>query len=154
MGIEENKRIMQRYFDELMNKRDYSKVDEILHADYVGSGGGGIKGVEGHKKYTAYMHSVFSDLHWETLEMIAEGEKIALFQKLSGVHEKEYGGFPGTGKRFSINLMVSVYEFKNGKVCRGLTRQVYDYLNLYQQLDILPPTEKLVKEYKESHNLA
>jgi len=153
MGIEENKKTLQRYFDELMNNRDYSKADEILHKDYSGSAGGGFKGVEGHKQYTSYLHSVFSDLHWATLEMIAEGDKIAIFQKCSGIHEKEFGGVPGTGKRMSFD-MVSVYEFKDSKVYRGLTRVFYDYLNMYQQFGVLPSTEEIIKAYKESRKIA
>ena len=54
MGVEENKVIMQRYFDELMNNRDYSKADEILHPEYTGSAGGGLQGVEGHKQVHYY----------------------------------------------------------------------------------------------------
>ncbi|OGN90413.1 MAG: hypothetical protein A2158_05585 [Chloroflexi bacterium RBG_13_46_14] len=152
MGVEENKKILQRYFDELMNNGDYSKVDEILHEDYSGSAGGGLKGVEGHKQYTSYMHSVLSDLHWETQEMIADEDKIAIFQKLSGIHEKEYGGVPGTGKRFSFN-MVSMYEIKDGKVYRGLTRMLYDSLNMYQQIGVLPSTEEIIKAYNESQKM-
>ena len=79
MGIEENKKTLQRYFDELLNDQDFSKSDEILHEEYSGSAAEGLKGVEGLKQYRDYMHSLSSDLHWETLEMIAEGDKISIF---------------------------------------------------------------------------
>jgi predicted ester cyclase len=152
MSIEENKRILQRYFDELMNNRDYSKADEILHKDYSGSADGGFSGVDGHKQYTRFVHSAFSDLHWETQEMMAEGDRIAIFQKCSGIHDKEFRGIPGTGKRFSYD-MVSMYEFKDEKVYRGLARQIYDRLNLFQQWGILPSTAEIINAYKESHSV-
>jgi predicted ester cyclase len=152
MSIEENKAIMQRYFDELMNNRDYSKADEILHPDYTGSAGGGLQGVEGHKQYTSWVHSVFSDLYWETLDMIAEEDKIAVFQKPRGIHEGEFQGVPGTGRSFSFD-MVSVYEFKDGKVYRGLARIVSDTLIFYQQVGVLPSNDDFIKAYKEANNL-
>ena len=74
MGIEENKKTLQRYFDELMNNGDYSKAEEILHENYTGSGNGGVKGIEGHKQLNQLWHSAGPDMHYETLEMIAEGD--------------------------------------------------------------------------------
>ncbi len=31
MSVEENKKTLRRYVDELMNNLDYSKADEIIH---------------------------------------------------------------------------------------------------------------------------
>ena len=76
---EENKVIMQRYFDELMNNGDYSKADEILDQDFIAAGAGGLKGVEGHKQYREYMFSVISDGHIEVQQIIAEVDTVAVF---------------------------------------------------------------------------
>lgn len=149
MGVEENKKTLQRYFDELINKQDYSKVDEILHEDFSGAGGGGIKGVEGHKQLNKYMHSAAPDAHWETLEMIAEGDTVVIFQEFTGTLIGEYQGIRGKGQ--SINrIFSSIYEFKDGKVIRGLTRVVMDNLSFYQQVGALPTTEEIIKTYNDS----
>ncbi|MFC1900997.1 ester cyclase [Chloroflexota bacterium] len=152
MGIEENKKTLQRYFDELMNDGDYSKAGEILHEDYVGSAGGGLKGIEGHKQYRNYMFSAAPDGRFETLEMIAEGDKISIFQEMNGTLDGEYQGIQGRGQPIT-RLIASIYEFKDGKVIRGLTRVVIDNLSFYQQIGALPPTEEIIKAYNESHNL-
>lgn len=149
MGIEENKKTLQRYFDELMNDGDYSKAAEILHEDYSGSAGGGFKGVEGHKRYRTYMHSAAPDGRFETLEMIAEGDKIALFQGWRGTFVGVWEGLQGKGQPLAFTIS-SVYEFKDGRVIRGLTRSVRDSLSVYQQIGALPPTEEIVKAYNDS----
>ena len=152
MGIEENKEIMQRYFDELMTNRDYSRVDEILHQDFIAVGGGGLKGVEGHKQYNDYLHSVVSDARFEVQQMIAEGDTVAVFSEWSGTNDGSTQGIPPTGNHVSF-IMAAVYEFKDGKILRGAVRTLSNHLSMYQQMGILPSTEEIIKTYKETHNL-
>ncbi|UCD09098.1 MAG: ester cyclase [Dehalococcoidales bacterium] len=149
MSIEENKKILQRYFDELMNNGDYSKVNEIIHKDFSGSGGGGIKGIEAQKRQRDYMYSSAPDAHIEILEMIAEGDKVAVFQEVKGTLTGEYQGIKGKGQPID-RVWACIYEFKDGKVFRGLTRIVIDQLSFFQQVGALPPTEEIVKAYNES----
>jgi len=149
MGIEENKQTLQRYFDELFNNQDYSKADEIIHEDYTGSAGGGIKGIEGFKQLNQQWHSAAPDLHFETLEMIAEGDKVVIFQEFGGTLVGEFGGLQGKGQSIT-RIGARVYEFKDGKVYRGTTRNVADMLSFFQQVGALPPTEEIVKAYNDS----
>ena len=149
MGIEENKKKLQRYFDELHNKQDYSKADEILHEDYSGSAGGGLKGLEGFKQYSKFMHSLASDAHYEILDMIAEGDRIAVFGEWKGTWDGVFFSVQGTGQQF-VRSQADVYEFKNGKVYRGLVRGVSDVLSTLQRVNILPSTEEIFKSYNDS----
>ncbi|MFC1900127.1 ester cyclase [Chloroflexota bacterium] len=150
MGVEENRKILQRYLDELLNNGDFSKASEILHEDYSGSAGGGLKGVEGLKQFRNYMRSRSSDMRFNVEEMIAEGNKIAIFGEWSGTADGEYLGIPATHKPFSY-VLAAVYEFQDGKVIRGLTRSVSNQLDVFQQLGILPSIEEIANNYKESH---
>jgi len=149
MAIEENKKTLQRYFDELFNNQDYSNADEILHEDYTGEAGGGIKGLEGFRRLNQIWHSAASDLRFETLEMIAEGDKVVIFQKLKATLTGELNGIRGKGQSITRTL-VRIYEFKDGKVIRGGMRSVGDMLSFFQQLGALPSTEEIVKAYNES----
>jgi len=147
MGIEENKKTLRRYFDELMNNGDYSKVAEIIHEDFTGSRG--IKGIEAQKQLRDYMFSAAPDARIKILEMIAEGDKIAVFQEIKGTLTGEYQGIKGKGQPLD-RIWACIYEFKDGKVIRGLTRIVIDNLSFYQQVGALPPTDEIVKAYNES----
>ena len=149
MDIEENKKTLQRYFDELMNNGDYSKADELIHEDFSGPAGGGIKGIEAHKQHRSQLVSAGNDIHWETLEMIAEGDKIVIFQRFTATFVGEYQGIKGTGQQID-RTWACMYEFKDGKVIRGLTRLVIDNLSFYQQVGALPPTEEFIQAYIDS----
>lgn len=149
MGIEQNKKTMQRYNDELMNEGDYSKVNEIIHEDFSGSAGGGIKGIEAQKRQRDYLWSAAPDARVEILEMIAEGDKVVIFQQVKGTLTGEFQGIKGTGQPIDRTL-ACIYEFKDGKVFHGLTRMVMDNLSFFQQVGALPPTEEIVKAYNES----
>ncbi|HEY93417.1 MAG TPA: ester cyclase [Dehalococcoidia bacterium] len=147
--LEENKVIMQRYFDELMNNQDYSKADEIIHEDFSYSWGGGLKGVEGHKQHIADLHSRASNLHIEILDMAVEENKAVVLQEWTAIHDKELFGIPATNKSLS-NRMAGVVEFKDGKIFRSTTEIVRDMLSVFQQLGVLPSTEEIIRNYNNS----
>ena len=95
------------------------------------------------------MFSAAPDSHWETLEMIAEGDKISIFQEWKGTLIGEYQGIKGKGQPIT-RLISSVYALKDGKVIGGLTRIVVDDLSLYQQIGALPSTEEIIKTYNDA----
>ena len=153
MSIEENKVIMQRYFDELMNNGDYSKANEILHQDFVAVGAGGLKGIDGHKQYRDSVLSIVSDGHIEVQEIVAEEDKVVVFSEWSAIHDKgNFLGVPPTGKKLTFD-MVGVYGFKDGKILSGAVRTLSNQLPVFQQLGVLPSNEEFIRVYKESHNL-
>ena len=150
MSIEENKVIMQRYFDELMNNGNYSKADEILHQDFIAVAAGGLKGIDGHKQYRDSVLSIVSDGHIEVQEIAAEEDKAIVFSEWSAIHDKgNFLGVPPTGKKVTFN-MVGVYGFKDGKIISGAVRTLSNQLPVFQQLGVLPPTEEFVKAYTDS----
>jgi ketosteroid isomerase-like protein len=149
MGIEENKEILQRYFDELFNNQDYSKADEIIHEDITYSWGGGLKGVEGHKQHIADMHSRVSNLHIGILDMAVEENKAVVLQEWTAIHDKELFGIPATNKSFS-NRMAGVVEFKDGKIFRSTTEIIRDMLSVFQDLGVLPSTEEIIRNYNDA----
>ena len=151
MSVEENKVIMQRYFDELFNNQDYSKGDEIIHEDFTYSRGGSLKGVEGHKQHTADIHSWFSNLQAMVLDMAVEENKAVVLQEWTAIHDKEFNRIPATNKSFSYRY-ANVFEFKDGKIFRLSTEIVRDLLSVYQQMGVLPSKPEIIKNYNDSLN--
>ncbi len=149
MSVEENKKTLRRYVDELMNNLDYSKADEIIHEDFTYSFGGGLKGVEGHKQHMADLHSRCSNLHIGILDMAVEENRAVVLQEWTAIHDKELFGIPATNKGFS-NRMAGVIEFKDGKIFHSTTEIVRDMLGVYQQLGVLPSTKEIIKDYNDS----
>jgi predicted SnoaL-like aldol condensation-catalyzing enzyme len=78
MSTEENKAVVRRIWEEILNKGDLALVDEIIATNYVGHGPGGqeVKGSEGLKQlFTMYLNA-FPDLHFTIEDMVAEGDKV------------------------------------------------------------------------------
>ncbi len=148
MGIEENKVIIQRYF-KLFDNQDYSKGDEIIHEDFTYAFGGGFKGVEGHRKHTADIHSMFSNLQSRILDMAVEENKAVVLGERTGIHDKEFNGIPATNRSFSYRY-ANVYEFRDGKIVRLSTEIVSDMLRFYQALGVLPSAEQIIINYNDS----
>ena len=149
MGIEENKGTVRRYIEEVLSNQDYSKGEEIIHEDFTYSFGGGLKGVEGHKKHTADLHSMFSKLHARILDLAVEENKAVVLQEWTAIHDKEYNGVPATNKSFSWKH-AGVLEFKDGKIFRTTTEIVEDRLSVFQDLGVLPSTPEIIKNYNDS----
>ena len=132
----------------MFNSGDYSKVNEILHEDYS-SGGGRVKGIEAQKQRRDYFMSAVPDGHLEILEMIAEGDKIAIWQEVKGTFTGELGNVKGK-RQLIARILVSIYEFKDGKIISAGRREVMDNLSFFQQLGALSTTEEIVKAYNDS----
>jgi steroid delta-isomerase-like uncharacterized protein len=128
-----NKKVTRRLIEEVANGRDLTVMDELVAEDFVeiepapGQG----PGREGLRQVFASMHRAFPDLHWQTEEQIAEGNKVVTRFTWSGTHEGEFAGVPATGKTVKVKGIV-IDEFEDSVMFRS--RILSDDLSLFQQL--------------------
>lgn len=75
---EENKAIMNRFMEEVINRRNLAAADEIVAEDFVELDPlpGQEQGREGLKQVIAMLSAAFHDLWWTVEEQIAEGDKV------------------------------------------------------------------------------
>ena len=135
---EENKKTLQRYFDEIGNGRDYTNALEIMDENFNGRPGEeSINGIESHKQMSAWWYSMFPDAYNDLKEMIAEGDKVLAYSVNSGTHSgTDFMEHPASGRKFNFDIM-AIYTFKDGKLISG--RVIPDQLKMYQQLGFYPP---------------
>jgi predicted ester cyclase len=78
MSVEENKVIVNRVWNEVLNECKLDVVDELVDTSYVyhGPGGHEIKGPEGLKQFARGLRTSFPDLHFTVEDLIAEGDKV------------------------------------------------------------------------------
>ena len=81
------------------------------------------------------LHRAYPDLHVAVEGIIAEGDKVAARNVVTGTHRGEYLGIPPTGKRVTYNEMF-MFRFANGRVVE--TWGVVDVLTQLRQLGALP----------------
>ena len=137
MTLEENKRFIERFVEETINKKNLDAIDEFVADDFVervpfpgqGPGRGGLKQAIG------LFLSAFPDIHWILTEQIAEEETVVSRFTWTGTHRGEFLGIPPTGKRAEVwGVVMDVVT--NGKLRES--RIIMDTLGLLQQLGAVP----------------
>jgi steroid delta-isomerase-like uncharacterized protein len=138
MGIEENKAIVRRFAEEVLQKHDLSVIDKIISEDYVfhGPGGQEIKGPEGFRQLATISLAGFPDGSYIIDDMVAEGDTVAVRYTRTGTHTGEYHGIPPTGKQISVPVAL-FYRLAGSKIIEALGYS--DSLVLFQQLGVSPP---------------
>ena len=137
MSTEENKALIRRY-QEAYNKNDMAALDELVASTIVSHNHlpGLPPGLEGSKMAHQGLLQTFPDLHTETLDLIAEGDKVVQRFAVSGT-DKGAGlmGAPPTGKYYKVSG-ISVFRLDNGKIVEHWGQ--FDQIGVLQQLGLMP----------------
>ena len=138
MSTEENKALLQRFYDEVFNQGNLEVADELIAADAVEHEA--FPGLEGNgpevaKQFVAIIRSAFPDIRVHTQDMIAEADKVVARITLTGTHRGEFLGIPPTGKQIEVGTM-DIVRVADGKMVEhwGVT----DNLTMMQQLGVVP----------------
>lgn len=130
---EKNKRLYMRLADEVLNRKDLSVVDELLHANFAENVAGQRRqiGVEGFKSARQRRNAAFPDWQVVVDDLIAEGDKVVVRATGHGTHSGDFMGIAPTGKRISVTW-IAIYRVDNGKLAEHW--QNIDDLGLLKQL--------------------
>jgi len=106
MSVEEkNKALVRHFLEEVYNRGNLDKADELLAPEYVDHTvpPGKYAGREGLKRSVAKQRASSSDLHINIEEQIAEGDKVVTWVIGSGTHDREsFMGLAPTGARMTM----------------------------------------------------
>ena len=115
MSTEENKAIVRRVIDEMVNKGNLEVADEVLASDYIYHfPTHEINGPEGLKEFISMMRTAFPDLHVTIEDLIAEGDTVAARFIMQGTFKGELMGMAPTGKQLTFPEAVFI-RFEGGK---------------------------------------
>lgn len=95
----------------------------------------GLTGAEALKQVWEVLLRAFPDIHVALEETVAEGDRVASRNTVTGTHLGEYRGMPPTGKTVSYGEMF-IFRFAEGRVAE--VRGVVDVLAQLRQLGALP----------------
>lgn len=122
---------------EAMNAKDLDAFIGMLAEDFVDHDEfpGLQPGREGVRQMFANMFSAFPDFRMEVDDLFAAGDKGVARMRMTGTHQGEFMGIPGTGRRVDVNG-IDIVRFRGGKAVEhwGVT----DMLALMQQLGAIP----------------
>ncbi|MBI3782272.1 MAG: ester cyclase [Deltaproteobacteria bacterium] len=135
---EANKAIVRRLFDEVWNSGKVDKIDELYSPDYVADYRPYAPLRRGHDAIRDMVQrawTTFPDYHEELLEMVAEGDKVAVRLRITGTQKGPWGPIPSTGKKLDFEEML-ILRIVDGKVVEQ--RGLVDNLNALRQLGLVP----------------
>src|SRR6478609_2480183 len=104
----ENKTVITRFVEEVINQGRLERADDLVAVDFLELDPlpGQRQGREGLKEVIAGMRAAFPDIHWTVDEMVAEGDKVFSRFTWSGTHRGEFLGISATGKQIKVAGMV------------------------------------------------
>ena len=142
MSIEENKRLVRNFFEEVWNNRNLDYIDEVYTPDFVlhalwqnTSAGGAIEahGREPAKRVIGGWLDGFPDMTVTVDDQIAEGDLVGSRHTSTGTHTRVFQGIPPTEKSATITGM-TLTRVANGKIVEAWT--CWDALGMLEQLGL------------------
>lgn len=136
MSTENNKLLVRRLYDEVLNQQTTAPVAELATAEYVehdplpGQG----EGLAGLVDRVQQLTTAFAP-HFEIEDLLAEGDRVMVRWTNTGTHVGEFAGIPPTGRSFQI-AGIDVYRIEADRLAEHW--HVIDELRLLQQLGIIP----------------
>lgn len=138
MSIEQNKNIVSRVFNELINQEDKSVIDQIFAADVVVHDPfmGTAHGVDAFRQLLGMFDAAFPG-HRVTVEgMVGEGDFVSVLHTHTATHGGDFMGVPPTGRTGVVNGL-ELFRLENGRIVEFWRKD--DDVSLLMQLGILPP---------------
>jgi predicted ester cyclase len=133
MSVEENKALIRRIIDEVINTGNYEVVDDLFAPDYVNHNP--LPGVrtdrEGVKQSFRTLRAAFPDLRAINDDLVAEGDRVVALRGFEGTHEGPFMEAAPTGKHIILDG-ITVFRVVNGRVAERWG--VLDMLGVMRQL--------------------
>lgn len=135
---EQNKALVQRFYEEVFNKKNIAAIDELCDPNIVDHSAmpGQAPGRQGLKDAFSLYVNAFPDIRVNVEEIIAERDLVATRFTGEGTHRGELFGTAPTGKKIKFNG-IDIIRVKNGKAVEAW-HQGDDMVGL-MQLGIKPP---------------
>src|SRR4051794_11683218 len=104
MNLEENKKFMNYFIQEVINNKNLDAADDIVAEDFIEHipFPGQEPGRDGLKFVLRSMFTGFPDMIWTVHEQIAEGEKVVSRFTWTGTHKGDFMGIPPTNKTVEV----------------------------------------------------
>jgi steroid delta-isomerase-like uncharacterized protein len=135
---EENKTLVRRWYEEVLNGQNLPIADEIVAADLVLNGQ--PIGRAGITQAAAWVRSIFPDLHVTVEDVVAEGDRVVTRFSARATHRGAFMGIPPTGKTATLRG-VHVDQIRDGRIAERW--ETVDLLALLRDLGatVAPPPE-------------
>lgn len=137
MSVEQNKAVIRRLVEEVLNKGNIGLFDELVSSDLVDHAlpPGFPSGAQGTKQFFKLLRAAFPDLHYAIEDAIGEGDTVVQRLTAQGTMKGEFMGMKPSGKHATWSSM-DFARLKDGKVVEYWG--IEDQLSMLQQLGLAP----------------
>ncbi|MBK8905393.1 MAG: ester cyclase [Anaerolineaceae bacterium] len=137
MSVEQNKTIVRRIFEELINQENKAVIDEAFDADVIihDPFTGTTRGMNAFGQLLGMFDAAFPGHRVTIEEMVAEGEYVSVLHTHTATHTGPFMGLPGTGKTAVVNG-IELFRLRNGRIVEFWRKD--DDVSLLMQLGLLP----------------
>ena len=110
-----NTEIVNRFFKEGYENKNYAEVIDLVAEDYIDHSPARARSNAQAVEILKIVAGMFSDLSIKMLDIFAENDLVATRVLYDGVHSGECMGIPATGKRISFEALEN-FKVVNGKI--------------------------------------
>lgn len=116
MSASDNKTLVRRYYEEVLNQRQLQVFDDLADPGFVTYLPDGTAiGSEIYKQTIAGTLAAISGLKVTIEDQIAEGDKVVTRWKATGTPQVEFAGIKPEGKPITVTA-IHIHRLQNGKL--------------------------------------
>lgn len=134
---ERNKQLVRQFF-EASDQQDAEMMDQLVSSTNYSLHFSGMPPMDWNtnkEQFLAPFNKAFPDLRRNIVDMVAEGDKVAVSINVTGTYKGEFQGIPATGKQVSFTAM-DILTIIDGKITEEWATA--DMMGLMQQIGAIP----------------
>jgi steroid delta-isomerase-like uncharacterized protein len=134
---EQNKQLVRQFF-EASDRQDAEMMDQLVSSTNYSLHFSGMPPMNWNtnkEQFLAPFNKAFPDLRRNIVDMVAEGDKVAVSINVTGTYKGEFQGIPATGKQVSFTAM-DILTITDGKITEEWATA--DMMGLMQQIGAIP----------------
>jgi steroid delta-isomerase-like uncharacterized protein len=134
---EQNKQLVRQFF-EASDQQDAEMMDQLVSSTNYSLHFSGMPPMDWNtnkEQFLAPFNKAFPDLRRNIVDMVAEGDKVAVSINVTGTYKGEFQGIPATGKQVSFTAM-DILTIIDGKITEEWATA--DMMGLMQQIGAIP----------------
>jgi steroid delta-isomerase-like uncharacterized protein len=134
---EQNKQLVRQFF-EASDRQDAEMMDQLVSSTNYSLHFSGMPPMNWNtnkEQFLAPFNKAFPDLRRNIVDMVAEGDKVAVSINVTGTYKGEFQGIPATGKPVSFTAM-DILTIIDGKITEEWATA--DMMGLMQQIGAIP----------------
>lgn len=141
MSTEQNKRLVRRYYEEVVSAGDVERIEAFISPDYVEvyRNVEHPVGLEGARQHVLGVRRTYPDLEVTVEQQIAEGEWVVSRVTARGTHQGEWLGMRPTGKALEFTG-VNIDRVVDGRIVEhGGAANLLEPLLESGAIQVVPP---------------